>query len=68
MAEPSTPIPSRGIEREVEEVSDAENETEIPLTMAASVVLGSLPRDAKEALREAGRVRDERGRVGVGKC
>jgi hypothetical protein len=33
-------------------------EAEIPLTMTASVVLTTLPKDARSALREAGREKD----------
>ena len=38
-----------------EDEEDKAEDTEIPLTMAASVVLTSLPKDARSALRDAGR-------------
>jgi hypothetical protein len=39
-------------------------DAEIPLTMTASVVLTSLPKDARSALRDAGKLGDE-GRKGM---
>jgi hypothetical protein len=41
------------------EDDDGADEAEIPLTMTASVVLTNLPKDARSALRDAGRERDE---------
>lgn len=37
---------------------DDNGDAEIPLTMTASVVLTSLPKDARSALRDAGREQD----------
>ena len=40
------------------EDDDKVEDSEIPLTMTASVVLTSLPKDARSALRDAGREKD----------
>lgn len=63
MAEP----PPKGKDAEPErEDSDSDPDAGVPLTMTASVVLGSLPRDAKEALREARGKIETRGGSGGG--
>lgn len=41
----------------------AEDETEMPITMAASVVLDHLPRDAHEALSQAGKLTQDKSIV-----
>ncbi|KIW04216.1 uncharacterized protein PV09_04524 [Verruconis gallopava] len=44
---------------------DRSEDVEIPLTMTASVVLTSLPKDARSALRDAGREQDGERKVTV---
>ena len=42
-------------------IPDDEQAADVPLTMAASVVLTSLPKDAHEALEGAGELEQEKG-------
>ena len=57
----SAPSPPPQSPSPAEEDAGAEGEAEAPLTMAASVVLTNLPRDASKALDEAGRLGVEKG-------
>ena len=43
-------------------VADDNDQADIPLTMAASVVLTSLPKDAHQALENAGDLGPEKGK------
>jgi ubiquitin-like protein ATG12 len=52
MAEPTSPLLA---------IPDADDQADMPLTMAASVVLTSLPRDAHQALENAGDFEVEKG-------
>lgn len=45
-------------------IPDNEHEADLPLTMMASVVLNSLPRDAHAALASAGEFDKEKGNPG----
>lgn len=58
-SDPTTPT---GISRN-DEIADEDDNAEIPLTMAASVVLTTLPTDAKSALEGAGDLGVEKGMV-----
>jgi ubiquitin-like protein ATG12 len=44
------------------------DDAEIPLTMTASVVLTSLPKDARSALRDAGREIDSEQKGTLSQC
>jgi ubiquitin-like protein ATG12 len=62
MSQLPSPSPSPGQERiAVEEEENEGVEAEAPLTMAASVVLTHLPRDASKALEMAGVLGVEKG-------
>lgn len=56
-SDPTTPT---GASRN-EEIADEDENAELPLTMAASVVLTTLPTDAKSALEGAGDLGVEKG-------
>lgn len=56
----STPVPSTSPEEAAFEDDDV---AELPMTIAASVVLEQLPRDAHRALETAGEITQEKGKL-----
>jgi ubiquitin-like protein ATG12 len=54
-------IPSRTASADAAPIPDEDHEADLPLTMTASVVLTSLPRDATAALAAAGTFEKEKG-------
>jgi ubiquitin-like protein ATG12 len=59
----SSPIPDRSIPGETAPIPDDDHEADLPLTMTASVVLTSLPHDARAGLATAGAFEREKGNV-----
>lgn len=61
---PSPRLPFRAVSADVAPIPDEEDhEADLPLTMTASVVLTSLPRDAHAALAAAGAFEKEKSTV-----
>lgn len=63
MASHQDPGRSQGQEAGAPISEDENNETEMPMTMAASVVLSSLPKNAHEALERAGELPQAKGMI-----
>lgn len=57
-----TSIPQRPASADPAPIPDDDHEADLPLTMTASVVLTSLPRDAHAALAAAGNFEKEKGK------
>ena len=63
MASHQDPGPSKRQESGTPIPEDENNEPEMPMTMAASVVLSSLPKNAHEALEGAGELPQAKGTI-----
>ena len=60
-----TSIPQRSASADPAPIPDDDHEADLPLTMTASVVLTSLPRDAHAALAAAGNFEKEKGQYSI---